>query len=318
MGNKITIGIGARNEECATICSTLRSIRVAVKFVIGKEFNIVVCLNGNYDKALLEVNKYKEEYGDIKVHIIYNSEEGIISTQRKIIESYPADIYVFLDGDTIVKKDALYFLLSEFDRDNKVWVAYGRTKPLGVRSKSFFERINVLYNNQKFLTKRYYFHGRLFAIRDWYFPDKTNYRKNNNLLNRFGYFLSLDDVYLSFYTLDKYGPDSIKEVKESICYAWPISNFKDWYKTYRRTKIELIKVSLLYPEYRYLLKRTKRKTQWDKLLQADSDEIILWSFFLVLRFIYNIIFDMELLFISLKIYKPTIQWETVWSTKKEI
>jgi len=317
MKNQITIGIPARNEESGTIFSCLLWLRRAVKKVEDKKITITVCLNCEYDKTEKEIIRFNDTYRDTKVEIVY-SEPGIINAQRKMVQSFPAEIYMFLDGDSTVSENSISLLVKALDQDKSLSVAYAQPLPLRRKHRGLIEKIHILYNSQMFLTKRYYFHGRLFAIRDWYFPDSYKCDKKRPLLDQFGYFLSLDDIFLSYYSLDKHGINSIREVKAAHCYAWPIASCSDWYKIYRRTEIENIKVRYLCPEYTGLIKKCRRRTNWKQFLRAPLEKKTLWLGYLLMRSIFCLIFNFEFILIKMRIYKPTTQWETAWSTKKEI
>lgn len=313
------VGLCARDEECETIFQALLSVRNALKFTGSRYAEVVVCLNGSYDKTLAEVNRFKEAYSDSNVQVIFNNAAGVVPAERKIVSEFPAAVHIFLDADSTVKNDAFQVLLEELKNDEELYVVYGTTKPLGHGKKSYLENISILYSSQKFLTRRYYFHGRLFAIRDWQFPEHYRHNGKNYLLEQYGYFLSLDDVYLSFYTLDKYGLNSIKEAKNAICYAWPISSFADWYKVYRRTNIELFKIKTLCSQFRYLIKITKRKTYWKAVARAGRREQFTWSLYLILKAVYRFLFVCELVLTRFGISNlMSEQWETAWSTKKPI
>jgi hypothetical protein len=115
--------------------------------------------------------------------------------------------------------------------------------------------------------------------------------------------------------MDKYGVDSIKQIDGAFCYAWPVLTFSDFYKYYRRSKIELVKIHTWFPEYNYLLKYQNRRTDWGKWWQSNLKSKTIWIIFLSIKFLLFVYLQLEIILLRFSWYKPKKQWQTVVSTK---
>jgi len=205
-------------------------------------------------------------------------------------------------------------------------VAYAKTKSLyDKKNKSLFHKIALLRNSQKLLTKRFFFHGRLFATKEWFIPTnneilkraKSN-KKNSALLKncRNEALLSVDDIFISSYIMDKYGLDAIKQIETSFCYAWAVGSLSDWYKRYRRRNIEMEKMYRWFPEYNHLKPYLNRYTDWKKWIKVDLKNKTLWIVFLIMQSAFAIFFHVELFLMNFNFYKPRKQWIITSTTKK--
>lgn len=320
----IVVGLPVRNEE-KSLYASLKSIRDAVKDSKEDKIRIVICINGCTDKSEFIAEKFKKDHPDIRCDII-QSIEGLINAQRKIVELYNADVYVFPDADNIIDKNSINLLLRSLRLDSNLVVAYAKTKVLqDEKNKSLFHQIGLLYDTQRILTKRYYFHGRLFATREWFVPTDeeilkhaTRSRRNAILLkycdNRI--LLSADDIFMSSYIMDKYGLKAIKQIDEAICYSWSVGSLRDWSNIYRRRNIEMEKMYRWFPEYNYLKPYLNRHTDWKKWFGVGVRDKLLWLTFLLMRNAFVVLLSLEFLLSNLNFYKPRKQWVIASTTKK--
>lgn len=320
----IVVGLPVRNEE-KSLYRSLESTREAI--ITSKEVGIklVVCINGCTDKSEFIAEKFKKDYPDIQCDII-KSAEGLVSAQRKIVELYKADVYIFPDADNVIDKDSIKLLLKALRSDSNLIVAYAKTISLRDKeNKSFFHKIGLLYDSQTLLTKRYYFHGRLFATREWFTPTddeilkRAKFSKRNLILLKYcknGILLSADDIFISSYIMAKYGLGAIRQIEDAICYSWSVGSLIDWFNTYRRRNIEMEKMYRWFPEYNYLKPYLNRRTDWRKWIRAGVKDKILWMIFLCMRGIFAGFFRFELFLLNFKFYKPRKQWLVTSTTKK--
>src|SRR3989344_371482 len=322
----IIIGLPVRNEE-KSLYLNLKSIREAI--VVSRENNIklMVCINGCTDKSKFIAEKFRGEHLDFQFEILESS-EGLVAAQRKIVRdtSPGTNIYVFSDADIIIDKDSIKLLLEALRSDPNIIVAYAKTKALyDKKNKSLFHKIALLRNSQKLLTKRSFFHGRLFATRKWFIPTDNEIlrrakssKRNSTLLKNCGgeALLSVDDIFMSSYIMDKYGLDAIKQVENALCYAWALGSLSDWYKRYRRRNIEMEKMYRWFPEYNHLKPYLNRHTDWEKWARTSLKNKMLWIVFLAMQFMFAISFRLELFLINFNFYKSRKQWVITSTTKK--
>lgn len=319
----IVVGLPARNEG-NHIYESLESIREAVLFLDGVKPKIVVCVNGCKDNTCQRVEDFKRQYDDVEVEMIMST-EGLVHAQRIIVESFPADVYVFPDADNVIRRDSIKLLLCAL-KDDGVVVAYAKTSPeLDSDNKSLFQTMSALYDSQKLLTRREYFHGRLFATKDWFVPDEQaimerakGTRIGSKLLrySKPGTLLYADDVFMSSYIMDKYGLDAIRQVDAARCHSKPVGSGKDWWNSYKRRNIEMTKMHYWFPEFDYLAPHVNRRTDWEKWIKANMGEKLLWLLLLVMKAVFWVRLKVELTLVYLGVWRPANQWQETLTTKQ--
>lgn len=323
---RIIIGVPARNEEL-TITESLNSIRQSILYSGRVEIVLVVCINGCKDRTLILAKSFQEKHQDIKCEII-QSGEGLVNAQREIVKKYPADVYIFPDADSTIDEKSIELLLLNLENDPECVVAYAKTITLENRhNKSIFQKIGFLYDSQKILTPRYYFHGRLFATKEWFFPEnkeildramRNSYTRELLKYSEKNIFLYADDIFMSSYILDKYGQRAIKQIEDAHCFSYTVGSFRDWLNTYRRRNIEMEKMCRWFPEYNYLWPLLNRKTDWQKWLKASLVDRLRWIVFLSMKMVFYVYLNIELLFVKFNSFKPRGQWQVTATTKNEI
>lgn len=323
----IVIGLPVRNEE-KSLYFNLKSIREAILVSGESNIKLIVCLNGCTDKSSLIAEKFKEEYPDFQLKII-NSSEGLITAQRKIINYVipKADIYIFSDSDIVIDKESIRLLLETLRADPSIIVAYAKTRALyDKNNKSIFHKMALLRSSQEILSKRFFFHGRFFATRDWFVPTsdevlkRAMYSRRNSVFlknYRFGNLLSVDDIFMSSYIMDKYGLNAIRQVESALCYAWAIGSFLDSYRRYRRRNIEMEKMYHWFPEYNYLKPYLNQHTDWKKWTKASLRNKILWIMFNITEVGFAVFLNVELFLANFTFYKLKKQWIKTSTTQKD-
>jgi glycosyltransferase involved in cell wall biosynthesis len=322
----IIVGLAVRNEE-KSLYLNLESIRKAIIASGEKIIKLIVCINGCTDRSNLIVEKFKEEHPGFKLDILESS-EGLVTAQRKIVidASHRASIYIFSDADIILDEDSIKLLMEALRADPNLIVAYARTKVFHDKeNKSLFHKIALLRDSQGLLSKRFFFHGRLFATREWFIPTDDEIlrrakssKRNSTLLKNYrgGVLLCVDDIFMSSYIMDKYGIGAIKQVEAAFCYAWSIGSLSDWYKKYRRRNIEMKKMYHWFPEYNYLKPYLNRHTDWKKWTRAGLKNKMLWILFLAMQLMFAILLHLELFLVNFNFYKPQKQWIITSTTKR--
>ncbi len=322
----ITIGLPARNEE-RTITKSMESLRDAMHYSGRENMRLVVCINGCTDQTLSKAELFRAQYADITCDIIMGT-EGLVNAQRMIVEKYPADVYIFPDADNVIDKKAIALLLTEMEQHPEVIVAYGRTISLeNTENRSLFYKMGLLYDSQKLLTPRHYFHGRLFATKDWFIPKEEDIlvraTKNPYCRELLRYsqphiLLYADDVFMSSYIIDRYGRGAIRQVDDAHCYSWTVGSFRDWLYVYRRRNIEMEKMYRWFPEYNYLWPLLNRKTDWQKWQKAPISSKCLWLIFRVMQTYFLLYLKTELFLIKFHWFHPGSQWQVTQTTKNEV
>jgi len=321
----LIIGLPARNEE-KTIYGALESISEAISGI--NNYKIVVCTNSCTDDTAGVVKEFINNHRDLNC-VLIKSQPGLVNAQRKIVDLFPAKIYVFPDADSKIEKDSIKALLNELNKNNQTVVAYAKTVSLINRKKKLplAERMGILYDSQKLLSPRKYIHGRLFATKDWSIPSNQELSKaaNRNRSSREmlkyckkGIFLSVDDIFLSSYIMDKYGLKAIKQVDSARCFAWSIASFSDWLRVYRRRNVEMEKMKRWFPEYNYLWPHLNRRTNWRNWLKADWRDKMIWLMYLSMKGIFFCYLRFEFLMLKVGLYHPPVQWKAAQTTKKSI
>jgi len=315
LAKRMVIGVCARDDEIKTITPCLESIKNAISKLPNTE--IVVCLNDYYD----DIYKYlKNKHCDIK---IITSFPGVICAQKAIVDSHDADFHVFIDADSIIEPDTITKLISNFENP-AIILAYGNNIPIKSKKQSIIEKIYCLYANQTYLTKRKYFHGRFFASKKMIFPKKSTIDLKNGE-KRIPFYLKqfmkdgvliADDIYMSYVLIQKYGTESISESENANVYFNPIKTISDFYESYRRTRIEILKCNLLFPEFKTIEKNIERKTDWYKWYGIGrGEDKILWIVYLALNLFFKIYLYIEMVLSSWGIIRKKKQWKVLTTTK---
>lgn len=320
----IVVGLPVRNEA-GFLSHSLESIRVAMIATRENDIMFAICINGCVDDSESIAKDFREHHGDIRCEII-KSAEGLVNAQRAIVESYPADIYVFPDADNTIAENSIALLLKSLRDDSKLIVAYAKTVPLrDEKNRSIFHLFGILYDSQTMLSRRHYFHGRLFATRKWYVPNneeimrRAYLNKSNEVMLKYcynGILLSADDIFMSSYIMNGWGLSAIKQVEDALCYSWSVGSLRDWFSTYRRRNIEMEKMYRWFPEYNHLKPYLNRHTDWGKWLKAPLRGKILWLMFLLMKAGFVLWLRAELFLLNFDFYRPPEQWSVTSTTKK--
>lgn len=313
---KVVVGIPAKDEE-KTILRCLESV-VKATLYSKLDTTIVVCANQCVDNTIKVVKDYIQSNRH-KIELIVLDEGNLVEAQRIIVSENLADVFIFVDADVVVEKKSIHELVSAMNE--QVFITYAETKLVPKSSKEkLISSIYRLYSSGELLTKRYYFHGRFFATKEWTIPNSYEVAERRQLdpvLAKFGG-LVVDDIFLSAGILKKYGPNSICEVKSAIVYSAPIDNLIDWWKTYRRTQIEVKKILKWFPEMNSVKQYLYRKTNWHSWERTRLQKKMLWMLYLTMKCFFQIVLCIELLVVKFLHITPKEQWLRPTSTKKDL
>lgn len=245
----ITLAVIAKNEERAitTCLHSLLSDAVRAEADTGVRFDAVVVLDDCTDSTESIVRGFS------RFRVIH-SHGGIVEAQRKVANSSPFVIYS--DADILLQAGTLTALVRAMQAEPELQVVYPAKAPLPLRSASPVARALHTYNRVNgFQTKRRYFNGKLFAIRDWSMPTLLELQEKLSALppDRFYNFhagMRVDDVYLSRDILHRHGQEAIREVDAALIRYQPPASFQGMYRTYRRMRMEIERLDIMFPETR--------------------------------------------------------------------
>lgn len=245
--NLITLAVTARNEE-ATIEDCLRSLLTAVAYAERRRpirFDVVVVLDECDDRTGPRARGFD------RVRTL-TSRGGIVEAQRKVADATP--LVLLCDADITVEPDTLLALVDAMTRDPSLRVAYPPKRPRPPTRTTWLARALYAYNRSDgFQTRRYWFSGKLFAIRGWAIPRLEQLAPRLAGLPRDNFYdfhagMRVDDIYLSRSILAAHGPAAIEQTDRGQLWFRAPETFEGMYRTYRRMRMELTRIDRLFPE----------------------------------------------------------------------
>lgn len=301
---KISLAICAKNEE-RSIVECFNSL-IQSGEQVRKNFNIFyyVCFNGTTDSSQTLFNAWLEKAcPSLKIKIFNLSESNLVEAQRTVHKhavKQGCKYFGFFDADISIDKKAVEEMLVLLDSNPTVITTYAVSKPLNKGStRTIIEKIANLYDSKTTIySERKHLHGRAFITKNWDIPITDPP-------------LLIDDVYLSFYYLDKYGPHSIKKCTVAKVYFRQVKTVRDYYRVYRRRNIEVEKCLTLFPDFKKLPPdQINRRFLWLKYIKSEN--IFLWTTLFVLKIYCKIRFKIE------RIWSPITreQWKVPITTKR--
>ncbi|MBU1537286.1 glycosyltransferase family 2 protein [Myxococcota bacterium] len=276
----IPVCINAKNEE-HTIEGTLRTLIAATEVCKSKmdiSFKLVLMLDDSTDNTALRAQPFTN------VEQVRCS-GGLVAAQRLFAQRFKSAPYlIFCDGDILIGPDTIWKMANSMETSH-VQVAYPEKIALQPSRKSLLARSLYYYNrNNGYQTKRHYFNGQLFAIRNWHIPlpheiPKPLARDNNYLRLHEG--IRCDDIYLSRDILHRFGVESIALVDAKIHYQ-PPETFRGMYRKYQRMVLEIRRLHHLFPEMVSTHStHGKRKVVWSQVFEHGLAATLLYIHFLL-------------------------------------
>ncbi|MBK7825240.1 hypothetical protein [Nannocystis sp.] len=178
-------------------------------------------------------------------------------------------ICVFIDADVLVTPPTLAALVLALLARPELVVASPPRRPLPPVSRGWLAWALHIYNRERgFSSQRTWFNGKCFAMRGWSVPTRAELAPRIARLpvDRFYDYsagMRVDDIYLSRRVVAERGPTPLMETAEGcVVYRAP-ETWRGMYRYYRRMRMELERVSALFPEYdaaaaRYGVRRADR------------------------------------------------------------
>jgi len=308
---KIVIGVCVKKEE-KLIIQMLESLsKSIVKSIEYYDFHIVMCANGCTDNTIPLVQSWIKNNLHLSCGLFELNESNLIEAQRTVIREAKKNnskVVIFFDSDIIVHEDCVSELLKYYFPIEKgiIKVAYAISVPIRRKRVSLIESATNLYNTSNIIfSRRKHFQGRAFLIKTdvWDVPET-------------GSQLIVDDIYLSLYIRSKFESNSIMEISTAKVYFYQIRTYVDLYNTFRRTKIEILKCLLLFPEFKVISDvSVYRKIIWKNLLKEPIHNIFLCLYLLFIRKIVALQFKFEIMFTK---SNKENQWKVTKTSKSMI
>ncbi|MBK6518233.1 MAG: glycosyltransferase [Polyangiaceae bacterium] len=244
----IPLTIAAKNEE-ATLGPCLDAIRAAAHYAERREglrFDVLVvaddCSDGTATVARGRGVRVLESTG------------GKVEAQRAGARGREGPFHVFVDADVLIAEATLHALARALFERPQVFVATPPRLPLPPRSRSRLARALCIYNQRRgFSSQRTWFNGRCFAIRSWDIPTRAELRPRARRLPPDPFYdyedgVRADDIYLSRRVVAERGPSALAETEEGVVLFRAAETLEGMFRTYRRMRMELERVSALFPE----------------------------------------------------------------------
>jgi hypothetical protein len=177
---------------------------------------------------------------------------GLVEAQRQVANT--TSFVVFSDADILIGETAVSAICRAMLENPALQVAYPRKTPLPPRRRTLLSSALYCYNRVNgFQDRRRYFNGRFFAIRDWRVPTLAELQPRLAQLPRDGFYdfhagMRIDDIFLSRDILSRYGADAIRELGDGEIFFRPPETFGGMYHTYRRMRLEIERLNILFPE----------------------------------------------------------------------
>lgn len=241
----IPITIAAKNEQ-QSLGPCLDSVLAAMRHAAerGHHFDLRVVLDDCTDATeavALARNVHTQ-----------HSHGGKVEAQRAGLRDGP--FCVFLDADVLISPPTLAALAELLYAHPDLIVASPPRRPLPPVSRSWLARALHVYNRERgFSSQRTWFNGKCFAMRGWSVPTRAELAPRIARLpvDRFHDYaagLRIDDIYLSRRIIAEHGPEALAETTQGCLVYRAPETLKGMYRYYRRMRMELTRVSALFPE----------------------------------------------------------------------
>lgn len=271
---KVGLGVCAHNEA-STIVATLSSIvQSASQKAESVDWLLMVCANGCTDGTVQVVEQWICDQRDTRITLCELEVANLVEAQRVIATRFGehrTDFLGFFDADVLVAPDCIPRML-EAALDESVHAVYATSLPLPNTDETLVARMLNQYDRDiRVLSPRKHLHGRAFLIREWHVP-----RGSPPLL--------ADDIFISCDLLLRYGESSIKACREAKVLFHQVSSVEDFYRSFKRRRIELRKCLRLDPRFKHLPPdQLNRRVIWKALLAERPGTVALWLTFLAMR-----------------------------------
>ncbi|HWL89004.1 MAG TPA: hypothetical protein VNO21_24535 [Polyangiaceae bacterium] len=270
----IHVTVTAKNEERA-IGDCLKSLRAAIAFAEAR-VSERIALEVVLDECTDGTEAIARAHGAGCVV----SAGGKVEAQRSGLR--PGPFQVFSDADILVSEETILALCEAMFEGPEVKVAFPPKVPLPPRRSSPLAHALHVYNLRRgFSSQRTWFSGKLFAIRGWHIPTRAEVVRRmceESAFYNFSAGMRVDDIYLSRMAWLEGGAGAVREtVRGQVQFRAP-ETWLGMYRYYRRMRMELERVDILFPETRHVHHRFGARKP-DLLVHASASEKRVWTVF---------------------------------------
>ena len=180
------------------------------------------------------------------------SSGGKVEAQRAGLREGP--FCVFVDADVLVTPPTLAALVEAMRAEPGAVVVFPPRRPLPPVSRGPLAWALHVYNRERgFSSQRTWFNGKCFAMRGWSVPTRAELaariaRLPEDRFHDYAAGMRIDDIYLSRLVVARHGPAALVETAAGcVVYRSP-ETLRGMYRYYRRMRMEIDRVSALFPE----------------------------------------------------------------------
>jgi hypothetical protein len=261
---------------------------------------------------------------DTRVEVERRGVAWLASTGGKVegqrVGCRPGPFQIFSDADIRVQRDTLTAICQVMLHQPSVIVAFPDRQPLPPRRRTALASALHLYNARRgYSSQRSWFSGKLFAIRNWQIPERAEVDERARRLSpsRFYDFeagMRVDDIYLSRAVVRDHGVAGLREVAEGCAFFRAPETWKGMYRYYRRMRMELERMDLLFPETRAVHQEHGSRAP-DLLASAPAHERAAFALFSVALLGCRVAYRTERAYYEHLSTKPCDPWPRIEETK---
>ncbi len=242
----VPVTVAAKNEE-RTLGACLDALLASARHAEARasvRFDVLVVLDDTTDGSAAVARARG-------VRTLASS-GGKVEAQRAGLRGGP--FAIFVDADVLVTEPTLAALAEVMLARPEVMVASPPRLPLAPRSRRRLARVLHVYNRERgFSSQRTWFNGKCFAMRGYAVPTRAEMAPRIARLPTSRFYdyaagMRVDDVYLSRRVVAEHGPAALVETGEGCVYYRAPETWRGMYRYYRRLRMELSRVSALFPE----------------------------------------------------------------------
>lgn len=289
--SRLTIGIPVHNEEQSlpeSYASLVEAINYLPKYV---QVEVIYCLNGCTDQSEHILRHMTSASTRMDNFQIIESEPGKMNAQMAIVRNrqFKDAPVCFADADILMGRATLAALHNKLTTDSRCMVSYAHVEPHydnkhNGNSSSFPDLLFSHYNYRKHQPPRNYFHGRTFMMRDAHPLEEMGIDLAERVervrqidpwyVNHLGLEKGplIDDIYLSRVIVAEHGLDAIAEVPDARILFHPPTTVEDYFRVLERTRAEIKRLDLLYPEHAQIQQKHFRREFEDASLYMPEGE----------------------------------------------
>jgi len=312
---RVPLVVCARNEEAAlgACLDSLDAARAWAEARLDVRFDVRVVLDDTTDGS--------EQVARARGVRVERSSGGKVEAQRRGADA-GAPFVIFSDADIAVERDTLHALARLMLDDPSVAIAHPPKRPVPpARRTALADAIHSYNLHRGFSAERTWFSGKLFAIRAWSMPTRAELAPRLAALAPFlrDGALRVDDIYLSRATIAAHGVAAIRETGAGCVWFRAPETWRGMYRYYRRMRLELERLELLFPEWRALHRRYGvRRVDAQLIARLDARERRLWTLFRAALAACRVAYVAERAYHRRLARAPGDDWRPIEETKRPI